>query len=422
MAKFNSIAKEILEEKTPRKTEMKKIDSEVKSFISELKEKAKNQKIRAEIFVGGSYAKGTMIKKDKYDIDIFLRYDKNEQNISEKTEKLLKIFSNVERIHGSRDYFRIKTGEDLILEIVPVKKTKNVKNAENITDLSYFHVKYINKNVKSQKTLDEIKLAKIFCYANNCYGAESYINGFSGYSLELLIYYYKSFMKFVRAMTKVKDKLIIDIEKHHKTKKNVLMDLNSAKLHSPIILIDPTFKSRNAAAALSNETFKKFQKACAEFLKKQNKEAFELKKTDLEKIKKDAEKNNFEFVLLEADTDKQSGDIAGSKLLKFYRHLDKEISEFFELKDKGFNYNKAQSARYYFVAKSKEKIILEGPRVDDKDNVINFRKKHNDIFTREGRIYARENVEGNAKEFFERWIKKHKNKIKEMSVTRLSFI
>jgi len=54
-----------------------------------------------------------------------------------------------------------------------------------------------------KKILDEIRIAKAFCYANNCYGAESYISGFSGYALELLVYHYKSFLKFIKSMVKL---------------------------------------------------------------------------------------------------------------------------------------------------------------------------------------------------------------------------
>ncbi|MBD3252791.1 hypothetical protein GF386_03610, partial [Candidatus Pacearchaeota archaeon] len=54
-----------------------------------------------------------------------------------------------------------------------------------MTDLSYFHVNHILKKIKKNKNLsDEIRLAKKFAYSQNCYGAESYIHGFSGYALE----------------------------------------------------------------------------------------------------------------------------------------------------------------------------------------------------------------------------------------------
>ena len=51
-----------------------------------------NLGIDAEIFVGGSFAKKTLIKKEKYDVDIFVRFDKKytEYDISELTYKALK--------------------------------------------------------------------------------------------------------------------------------------------------------------------------------------------------------------------------------------------------------------------------------------------------------------------------------------------
>jgi tRNA nucleotidyltransferase (CCA-adding enzyme) len=125
------------------------------------------------------------------------------------------------------------------------------------------HVKIFNKKIKSKKILEEIKLAKAFCSANGTYGAESYINGFSGYALELLVYYYGSFEKFLKEAVKDrKDKLIIDIEKKYKNSKEILLQLNGSKLLSPIIVIDPTCKERNVLAALSYETYDKF-KICA---------------------------------------------------------------------------------------------------------------------------------------------------------------
>ena len=89
-----------------------------------------------------------------------------------------------------------------------------------------------------------------------------------------------------------------------------MMDVNSSKLHSPVILIDPTFKQRNALAALSSETFTKFQKEAKNFIKNPSIKAFEQRKTDLKKIKKEALSKKQDFILIEADTDKQAGDVA----------------------------------------------------------------------------------------------------------------
>jgi len=417
--KTDDILKQVLERVKPTKEELSEIKKTTNDFLGKFKKQLKKLKIKADVFIGGSDAKGTLIKKGIYDVDVFVRFDKRIKNISEVCERVLKSFvKKYTKIHGSRDYFKIDVKTHHI-ELVPVIKIKNFKEAENITDLSYSHVKYVKRKMKG-KILDDIRLAKAFCYANNCYGAESYIQGFSGYALELLVYHYKGFLKFIRAMAKAKDKIVIDIEKTYKNKKMILMDLNASKLQSPIILIDPTFKQRNVAAALSDETFDKFKKSCKSFLKSPSIKEFEKKKTDLEKVKKNALKKKFEFILLEAKTDRQEGDIAGSKLLKFSKHLEKEIGKFFDVKNKGFNYNNRQSSRFFFVVKSKKELLIQGPNVKDLKNVKRFKKEHRHCFVKCKRVFSREKIIFTVNDFVKNWKVKNKNKIREMGMTGFS--
>jgi len=426
MKKNDSILKEVLKNIEPPKEDLKLIDDSLKDFLKRFNQKIKSSKIKAEVFVGGSFAKRTVIKKDYYDVDVFLRFDKSykDSEISVLTKKILKDFKNISVIHGSRDYFRLRISPDFFIELIPVMKVNNPKESSNITDLSYSHVKYINKKIKSEKILNDIRIAKAFCHATQCYGAESYIKGFSGYSLELLVYYYGSFLKFVKAMTKVKlsEKLIIDIEKIYKPKSNILIDINTSKLNSPIILIDPTYKQRNVLAALSEETFKKFQKECEKLLKFMSIKSFEVKKIDLEKIKQNAIKNKNEFILLEVKTPKQEGDVAGSKLLKFYNHLEKEIEKFFLIKNKGFNYNRQNSARYFFVVKKRAFVLFGGPFKKDKKNSAKFKKEHKKVFEKAKKLYAKEKIPFSAEQFIQKWKIKNKKRIKEMSINGLKVI
>jgi len=423
-AKTEDILNEALENFSPKEKEFQEIEKTLSEFKAKLEQKIKLMKIDAEIFIGGSFAKKTMIKKEKYDVDIFLRFNQKykEKDISNLTKKMLCKFCKYIIVHGSRDYFVIKINKRLYFELIPVMKIKNPSSFGNITDLSYLHVKYINKKIKSNKLLNEIVLAKAFCYSNQCYGAESYIHGFSGYSLELLVYYYGGFIKFIKAISKSKDKMVIDIEKKFKNKNEILMDLNGAKLLSPIILIDPTYKQRNALAALSYDTFKKFKKDCVKFLKKPSIKYFETKKINLEKIKQNAKKKHFEFILLETKTNKPKGDVAGSKLLKFYTHLSSEIEKYFYIKNKGFNYSEQKGAKYFFVVKSRKEVLLSGPKADDLKNVQKFKKIHKNTFVKSKKIYAKEKIKFDLKSFINSWQKKNKKKIKEMSVTGIEIL
>jgi len=421
---LNSVLNEVLKSINPSKQEIDFVEASSKEFKEKIEKKIKSLRIDAEVFIGGSFAKNTMIKKNKYDVDVFLRFNKKykEEEIILLTKRLLEDFKEVSTIHGSREYFQIKLKNDFFIELVPVIKIRKPDESKNITDLSYSHVRYIKKKIKQKKILDEIKITKAFCHASHCYGAESYINGFSGYSLELLVYYYGGFLKFIKAMIKIKEKTIIDLEKQFKNKQEILMDLNSSKLNSPIILIDPTYKQRNALAALSSETFLKFQKFCKNFLKSPNLKLFGEQKVDLEKIQKDTRKKNQEFILIETKTEKQEGDVAGTKLFKFYNHLVYEISYFFNIKNKGFDYNEKKTARYFFVTKSKKEILINGPLVKDKKNSIAFKKAHKDNFIKKGKIYAKEKISFGIKKFIETWKIKNKKKIVDMSIENLRII
>jgi len=367
----------------PSSKEQEKLEKETEKFTEELEETIKKGKIKAEVFVGGSLAKDTIIKKQKYDVDIFVRFDKKyaDKEISNILGKLVA----GKKIHGSRDYFQVFK-KRILFEIVPVVKIRKPEEAKNVTDLSYFHVNYIkNKIRKNKRVSDEIRLAKSFCYAQNCYGAESYINGFSGYALELLISYYGSFLKFINAL-KNKEKIVLDPSKFYKNKQEVLLELNEAKLQSPIVFVDPTFKERNVLAALSLETFSKFKKACEGFLKSPSEKFFE--KKDLEK---ELKKKYNDLKIIEIKTNKQKGDIAGSKLKKFYEFLAFKLSKNYEIKVREFFYDENKNTgKMYFVLKQKKQILISGPPISKIENLVSFKKKHKNCFIKHGKAYARE--------------------------------
>lgn len=423
--KINEVLKEALTEAKPSLKEIGDIENRLKDFLIKLNHKLKSSKIDAEVFVGGSYAKRTLIKREKYDVDIFVRFDKKYigKDISALTHKILEgIKSNPIRIHGSRDYFKVNVEPWIFFEIVPVIKISKPQEAENITDLSYFHVKYLNKKLKKGLS-DDIILAKSFCHANRVYGAESHIKGFSGYSLELLIQYYGSFLKFIREIAKSKeDKIIIDAEKHYSNKKQILMDMNSSKLESPIILVDPTFRQRNALATLSYWTFKKFKDACREFLENPDIKFFKLKEIDFEKIGENAKKKKYDFVLLRISTKMQKGAIAGSKLLKFYEHLDNSLEKYFEIKEKEFYYRNEQYADCFFVGKKKEGLVIRGPPISKIEEVKKFKEKHKKTFVKSKIIYSKDEAKSNFKEFIVSWREKNREIIKSMYIREIKIL
>lgn len=417
--------KEILGERKnfikPSSDELDDLRKSTEEIIKIIDLGIKKRKISASVFVGGSSAKGTLIKKEKYDVDLFVRFDKKYSSgkISEMLGKIAP--KDSERVHGSRDYFRIKK-EIAEFEIIPVLKIKKPEEAENITDLSYFHVNYVKNKIKKDKNLaDDIMLSKAFIHFAGCYGAESYINGFSGYAVELLVVYYKSFLKFISAIADSdikKQKIILDPAKFYKNKEQILQEINEAKLLSPIVLIDPTYKERNALAALSEQTFFKFQEVCRKFLKNPSEKFFmaEDKEANFEKKHKN-------IISVEIFTDRQAGDIAGTKLKKFAGSFIREISRFFDVKDSLFVYNeKLNKGRILLSLGNKKDIIFPGPPVKMAEPFRKFKKEHKNIKIKAGKAYA---VEKNNLEF-DGFLKKFQNEkskmISDMNISRIILV
>lgn len=214
----------------------------------------KSLDIAASVFLGGSFAKDTWLL-DNHDIDFFIRFDR-EEDIS-KLNNIVKVFPHALRVHGSRDYYKLSlSGFDI--DIVPVLNIKSPEFARNSMDASLFHVEYVNTHLSS-KMRDEVRLFKKFLKVFGVYGAESFISGFSGYVSELLIIEFKSFLNVIKFFASASPPYYVDPAKHYASVKEGLSIIpESKKKGCPLILIDPTLKSRNAAAGLSYKSFSMF--------------------------------------------------------------------------------------------------------------------------------------------------------------------
>ena len=391
--------KTVLAKIKPTKDEEKQVNDVVRVFLDKLN---KNLKY-AKAVLGGSGAKNTWLK-GSHDVDIFVQYDYNkfrDKNISDLLEKILKKLFKIEKLHGSRDYFQVKYG-GFTFEVIPILKISKADKALNITDISPLHAKWVNKFDYA----DDIRLMKQFCRANEVYGAESYIRGFSGYDCEILVIYYKGFMNLVKNASKWGKKVVIDSEKYYKDDKEVLRDMNVSKKVSPLIIVDPVQKERNVAAALNEEKFELFKIKCKRFLKEKSSDFFEIKEVTIDDLKKKAGKNK--LILFEAENIKNKVDIAGSKLLKAFNYIGKYFSlNDFQIVNEGWRWDKKKKALFWFII---EDVVLddfikrEGPPVKAKKHADNFKKAHKNAFAEKGRLYAKIKREFRKPEEFAKFI------------------
>lgn len=337
----------------------------------------------ARAVLGGSGAKGTWIH-GAIDVDIFVCYNYKKfscksSELSDLLQPVLRrLFGRVSRIHGSRDYFQLKKG-GIIFEIVPILDVKKASDAKNITDVSPLHALWVKKNVKNK---DDVRLLKAFCNANEIYGAESHIKGFSGYVCEIFIAKYGSFPAVLRAASKWKN-TVIDVGIHYKRSIDAVRALNQSKL-SPLIVIDPVQKERNASAALSEESLGKFVTAAKKFLKKPSEKFFESKSLDLDKLKN--------AVVLEVIPLPGKEDIVASKVLKASGYITQQLEmNDFIIKNSGWQWSAKKAVLWFSLEKMlipKGKIVA-GPPKGNKLHEQRFKKVHRNAFSKKGRLYAK---------------------------------
>jgi len=348
----------------------------------------KKNNINAICMAGGSYAKGTILNND-FDIDLFVRFDYSykEKDISKLLAKALEPLKPMV-VHGSRDYFQLKK-KSLLFEIIPVLMIDNYKQAVNVTDMSPLHVGYARKHFEAKPGLaDQVRLAKQFCKAANIYGAESYIRGFSGHVLDMLIIYYGSFEQLLMQASVWGNRVIIDIEHHLK---DPIKQLNKSKTQSPLIIVDPVQPDRNAAAAVGKEAFDAFKQKARMFLKKPNDDFFFIKKIDMKAIKSKA-KNEW-LVVLKAKPLKGNEDVVGTKVMKCFEHIEAHLRKNdFHILDSGWEFEPDKSLLYYVIKKEKlsDKIIMYGPPLKQKTDAARFKLKHKKIIMKNNRLFAEE--------------------------------
>ncbi len=403
--------KAVLEGIVPSKEESKILHKAAAHFIKKLDGKLKN----AKAILGGSVAKNTFLKGD-YDIDIFVQFDKEKyknKDISEilhfNLKKLFKTTSKISglhKLHGSRDYFQVRQ-DPFTFEVVPILKITKAEDAENITDISTLHTEWVNHH---NHLADEIRLTKAFCKANKLYGAESYIRGFSGYTLEILTIAHSSFENLIKAASRWKPETRIDV-KNHGVKK-----LNKSKI-SPLIVIDPVQPNRNAAAALSERKFNEFVSLAREFLHNPSPKFFEHTKFDLERIKSAS--------ILRVAPLKGKEDIVGAKLIKCAEYIHKKLKEEgYEVTEHDWHWDDKEAYFWYFV--KNKNLSLEkkhyGPPIKEKKHLEVFMKKysHHQVKNEGSRVYVelkREHT--NINEFLKQLIAKDsyiQEKVKEIKV------
>ena len=346
----------------PSEKEKSTLDNIAAELIALLDKNAKESEVNVEFRFGGSYAKGTWIKNES-DIDIFAVFNSE----SEMKNLSFLVPQNFIPTFGTRKYFR-GVFKGIKIEVVPVLRFSDVNSVENSIDLSVLHANYINSFLSSSQKKDVIIL-KAFCKANNCYGSETYMHGFSGYSLEVMIREFGSFAALVKAVNSWKPPIIIG----KAFNKNPF----------PIFLVDPTNPKRNICASVNEENLSKFVLSIKLFYLSPSFDFF-VKKSIKEKVLKEVKVRGTRLFVFTTKI-LEPRDVFLSKYVKnLYKLIQELKAENIEIYSFEVDYGE-KSANLFIqvenIPKTKTKAVY-GPEVfSDIEILKNFIKVHKNVFT-----------------------------------------
>ncbi|MFH0737776.1 MAG: CCA tRNA nucleotidyltransferase [Candidatus Micrarchaeota archaeon] len=345
---------------------------------------------RCSVVVTGSIAKRTFLR-DKRDVDIFMLFDRSvpRDGLEPAVKELMRVaFPGLgyQLSYAEHPYVRFHF-EGRRIDLVPAYKITDASQRLSAVDRSVLHTKFVMRCLQKKKRGD-VLLLKQFLRADSLYGAEIKIEGFSGYLCELLIIAYGGFIGLLRAASRWDGQVFIDIRGHHEGRKAISGMI--AKMDSGFIVIDPTDKDRNVAAAVSEKNLKRFISLAKAFLKRPSDSFFFRKNETFEEQVARASKGRTALLLSMPRPDIVD-DILWGQLHKMRAQLESHLEDF---EPKAIIADDSRHLVRLAMILGKDRLpkrmLLAGPPLSMKKHAEQFRKSHKGgrLVVKKGKIFA----------------------------------
>src|SRR5579884_4118857 len=296
---------------TPTRKEELSIQSTVemvKSLLSRtFSSSSSSELVIPDIFVGGSYAKGTWLKGEA-DVDFYLLYPKEYPR---------------EKLEGEAISLSKKAVSGYRINMVPCYKVPRGE-WQSAADRSPYHTDYIKSHFDDRLRL-EARLLNKFAKTVGVYGAEVKTQGFSGYVCEVLVLKFGSFLSAVEEISRNQEQSrVISIESYDK-------DFVASSFESPLVILDPVDTMRNLGSAISARSVAKFMFRSRRFLSRPSISFFQPRPLSVRKGSKGEEKILFDLlskvVVLKFSSEPRSVDILWGQLRKSLNALRGKLQE-----------------------------------------------------------------------------------------------
>lgn len=379
MSKSSDAIREILNEVIRIST-----PSEEEVAIARIAEKVLRERLNelnVEYIFVGSYARNTWLRNNlEIDVFVFFQKDATKEELERRIVEIgKKVLDELELRYAEHPYVHGKVS-GVEVDLVPCYKVESAKDIISAVDRTPFHHEWLKERVKGKEA--EIRILKQFLKANEIYGAEYKVRGFSGYLCELLIVFYGSFIDCIKSATNWTRRTVIDVKN------------KEIRIGESFFVIDPVDENRNVAANLSLDNLAKFVHLSRMFLKNPSIDFFipKRREVNIETLISAIEQRNTEIIAVEFEKPRIVED-------NLYPQLERAARKIFEeLKREGF-----EPIRFSFFAGEKCYLLFEtaikeisritkklGPLFEDEENVEKFLAKERAFrpFIENGRWWA----------------------------------
>jgi len=248
---------------TPTKKERGKVQQLLEKFTARARDQAEARGLQARVEVEGSIAKDTWISTDR-DLDVFLIFPSGTDGEMVKGEglELAKASAGPKWSLGYAEHPYVEADIDgFTLDIVPSLEMREGEKPTTSVDRTPLHTRFVGERLDARGRT-EVRVLKQFLKGVGVYGAELKVGGFSGYIAELLAIRFGAFAEVIKAAAGWRERTCIDIAGHYSGQNP------EEVFEGNLIIVDPVDMSRNAAAAVSTQSYFTFIAAARHFLEK----------------------------------------------------------------------------------------------------------------------------------------------------------
>lgn len=255
------VEEEVLRRVTPGQEEVARLQGAVEALRAAVARRAAEIGADVTPMLVGSVARGTYLTNPEIDMFVAFPPTTPRETLEELGLRLGDVLEDPHRMYAEHPYTRGRF-QGFEVEVVPCYRLERPADRMTAVDRTPFHNRYLLERL-DDRLRAEVRLLKQFAKGVGVYGAESRVQGFSGYLCELLVLHLGGFRGVLQAAVGWHPGVVLEPE------------VKAARsFPEPLVVVDPVDPKRNVASAVSLDQLATFVQASRDYLRAPSLEFF----------------------------------------------------------------------------------------------------------------------------------------------------